>query len=255
MTVDQHPRYAPARPDRCRTGGREGCIRSGSMPPAAGHGPRTAEATARFPRHSRSRVRNGGSCPRGDTPRGSRECLPYPREWRRGPASSDHTASFSEHVGSAVWPVKLVQIHIVGFHRPKRVFKSDADGCRRDRRASAHVLVAFAGDFGGDDHIVPPSRFFDPATDDPFRIALRLFRERVGGVHLGRIDEIDAVVECHVDLGMPFGRGVLRSPGHGSEAQCAHLKVGAAKQIIFQNVPIIRTPRIYGREKTNWLIW
>ena len=52
-------------------------------------------------------------------------------------------------------------------------------------------------------------------------------------VELGRVEEVDALVEGVVHLRVALGLGVLLAPGHGAEADQADIEVRAAEAAIF----------------------
>jgi hypothetical protein len=75
-----------------------------------------------------------------------------------------------------------------------------------------------------------------PSPDDPFGRALCL-RPRRDRIEFGRVEEIDALLEGVVHLGVAFGLGVLLTPGHGAETDGRDLQIGAAETTIFHKAP------------------
>ena len=85
----------------------------------------------------------------------------------------------------------------------------NASGC--DRRAISHRLVARAGHFGGQDIIPPAARIGGvPRADDRLGPARGFLGDRVDRVHLGRVDEVDALADRVVELLPGFVQRVLR---------------------------------------------
>ena len=129
----------------------------------------------------------------------------------------------AEVVGAAVGPVELVEVDPVGPETAERGVDAGMDGFGRHRRAAADLRVAGACDLGGEDDVVPPPGLRDPGADDLFRPAHGFGQHRVRRIHLGRVEEIDAVVECEIDLGVTLGLGILAAPCHGPEAELRNL--------------------------------
>ena len=56
--------------------------------------------------------------------------------------------------------------------------------------------------------------------------------ERIGRIHLGGVDEINAMIKRHVDLRMAFSGCVLGSPCHRAETEKADIEISAAKLFV-----------------------
>jgi hypothetical protein len=126
--------------------------------------------------------------------------------------------------------VQLVQVDVVGLqaleagvHRRgdvlaivPQVFVADVvDG------------VAGAGDLAGEDPIGTVTATFEVIADVALGggIGFGLGRHRV---HFGGIDEVDPGALGSLDLGEGVCLAVLLAPGHGAEADCAHIQIGSA---------------------------
>ncbi len=119
---------------------------------------------------------------------------------------------------TAVGPVELIKIDVIGPEPLEAGVHRLADSFRRDRFAVADVRTAGAGDLGGNDHIVAPAARRQPIADNALGVAVGLGRKRRGRVEFGRIDEVDAPVEGIVELFVGLDRRVLRAPCHRPEA-------------------------------------
>ena len=94
--------------------------------------------------------------------------------------------------------------------------------------AAEPLHVGAAHDLGGEDHLVALAARLEPGADDALGRAggLGFGRDRI---ELGRVPEIDALVERVIHLLVAFGLGVLLAPGHGAEADQADVEAGAAE--------------------------
>ena len=72
-----------------------------------------------------------------------------------------------------------------------------------------------------------------PAADNTFRGAAGLPAGR-DGVHLGGVDEIDAVGQRKVELGMRVGLGGLFAESHRAEADFRHHEVATAERTLLE---------------------
>ena len=89
-------------------------------------------------------------------------------------------------------------------------------------------LTRRAGNLGREhDFLARATMLREPGADSALGRTLGL-RTRRHRVHLGGIDQGDAVLECIVDLLVRFALAVLLAPGHGAETDQADLDVGVA---------------------------
>ncbi len=80
---------------------------------------------------------------------------------------------------------------------------------------------------GGDDEAVPWLAL-EPAPDNGFRGAIGLGPGR-DGVHFGGVDEVDAVGQGAIELGVGVGFVGLLAEGHGAEAEIGNVEGAGAK--------------------------
>ncbi|MCY1243041.1 hypothetical protein D9M72_560440 [compost metagenome] len=115
----------------------------------------------------------------------------------------------AEMVVTAVRPMDLVEVDIVGFQASKAGVDCLFDAFRRGRTAIANIGPAGAGDLGREHDVVAAAALCQPLADEALGIAVGLGRERRRRVEFCRIDEIHALVEGVVQLFMRFGDGIL----------------------------------------------
>lgn len=144
-----------------------------------------------------------------------------------------------EIVAATAGPVDLVEIDAVGLEPPEAGFEGLAQGLAGGAAAIADEVHRPAGDFGSQDPLVALAGLFEPVADD-FLGPARGFGAARHGIDFGRVHEIEARFQCHVDLGMALGLGILAAPGHGAQAEFGHEQVGAAKGLQLH------------RESRNW---
>src|SRR5690606_18334892 len=95
-------------------------------------------------------------------------------------------------------------------------------------RAAADVagvvgLALASDDLGGEDEVgAAGGVLFEPGADVGLGATLRLGARR-HGIHLGDVDQVDAVRDRIIELLVGFGFGVLLAPGHGAESEEADL--------------------------------
>jgi len=148
-------------------------------------------------------------------------------------------AELAEEVGGPVGPVQLVEVDVVGLQAPEAVVQRLEQVLAREVQATCADMrgpggtARRAGGLGGQHDVVAPAGLLQPAADVLFGAALGLGARR-HGVHLSRIDQVDASVQGKVKLGMGLGFGVLFAPGHGAQGYGADLEVGAAKLAVVQ---------------------
>src|SRR2546428_7473393 len=73
-----------------------------------------------------------------------------------------------------------------------------------------------------------------PVAEKSLGAALR-HRVRRNRIHLGRVDEVDALRDRVVELRMCFGLAVLLAPGHGAEADLGYLELRAGQCAVFHS--------------------
>src|SRR4029453_17225178 len=126
-------------------------------------------------------------------------------------------------VGGVVSAVDLVEVDPVGIEAPQALldfFEDPAPRVATAVAALAHLEVHLRGEYD----VVPVAT--KCLTDDLFGLTL--------GVHVGGVDEVDALVKGGVDdTGTVVMVGVTdRAEHHGAEAMDAHPNTGAAKNAI-----------------------
>ena len=137
--------------------------------------------------------------------------------------------ALAEMVGTAVRPVQLVEIDVVRPQSPEASCDRVAQAGGGDRCPLADPRPPGPGDLRRKHHVAAPAGRREPAADAFFRPPLGFRRGRVGGVHLRRVEEIDALRESVVHLPMRLRLAVLVAPVHRAEADLAHLDAGAAE--------------------------
>lgn len=137
----------------------------------------------------------------------------------------------------AIGPVKLIEIDIVRLKPPQRAFDGLVDVARVEAGGLAvgtePGIGAASDDLRREDHLVAGAAALEPAAEDLLgrALRLRLGRDRV---ELGRVEEIDPLIERIVELRVALGLGVLLAPRHGPEADRRDAKAGAAKWAIIE---------------------
>src|SRR5680860_1654265 len=63
---------------------------------------------------------------------------------------------------------------------------------------------------------------------------------RGNGIHFGRIEKVDALVDGIVHLFVAFFFGILVAPGHGTEAYLTDFDIGMGQRVVDHGVLIIR---------------
>ena len=138
----------------------------------------------------------------------------------------------AEMVGTAIGPVKLVEIDVIGLEPHQAGFKRLAQNRTGDAGAAANVLVAFPRHLGSDHQSVAVGPALQPGSENLLRQASRFGAARRGGVHLRRVEKVDALPDCIVQLLVGFGLAVLRTPGHGAKAQFGNKRVCGSKRVV-----------------------
>jgi hypothetical protein len=151
-------------------------------------------------------------------------------ERRPGLLRRVHIHQSPEHVDAALRPMQLVEVDVIG----AQAFQAGLD--RGRDVAPIHAIDAApdrgeafvrADHLGRDDNPIAPASRLQPRADHALGHAegFVLGRHRIG---LGGVPEIDPVVDRVIHLAMGVGLGVLHAPGHGSQANDAHLEIAAA---------------------------
>ena len=128
-----------------------------------------------------------------------------------------------EHRLVAFRPVQLIEVDVVGLQALQRAFDGGADvGAVDCQRAAADPVevAAGAGDLGGNDDLFPRLPL-EPAADDAFRGAAGFGAGR-HRIHLGGVEEIDAVRQRVIELGVGIGFVGLLAEGHRAQADFGH---------------------------------
>ena len=136
----------------------------------------------------------------------------------------------------AVRPVDLVEVEIVRLQAPQAGIDCLLDRLPVDRPAIADMRTAAAGDLACEHDVLALAGLLQPAADELFGTAVGLGAHRRGRVKLGGVEEIDPGLQRMIHLLMRLGLGVLRPPGHRSEADLRHGDVRAAQCIEFHEV-------------------
>ena len=160
-------------------------------------------------------------------------------------------AAGAEQLRGAVGPVQLVEVDIIRPQPLQRGFERLGDmGAVQPGRAALRPQVGIAPPrhLGGEDHPIARAAEREPIADEALGGALRLAL-RGNGIDFRGIEEVDAMVERHVHLGMGFGLGVLLSPGHGAKADGGDAQIGAAKGSVFGQSGILTVYREKPDEK------
>ena len=139
-------------------------------------------------------------------------------------------AQLAEEIGAALRPVQLVEVDVVGL----QALEAGVHGFGDVLAVVSQVFVADvvdgvagAGDLAGQDPVGAIAAAFEVIADVALGggVGFGLGRHRV---HLGGVDEIDPGALGPFDLGEGFSLAVLLAPGHGSEADGAHVQIGSA---------------------------
>src|SRR5690606_33005342 len=145
--------------------------------------------------------------------------------------------ALTEEVGAAIRPVQLVDVQVVGLQSIQAAVERLDDVLRiMASLAVADVrrlgLTWRTDDLAGKDDVLATTGLRQPAADEALRTAPGL-ATRGRRVHLGRIDQVDAVIQREIQLRMRIGLAVLMTPGHGAQADDADLNVGVAQRAVF----------------------
>ncbi len=132
-------------------------------------------------------------------------------------------------IGAAVRPVDLIEVDVIRLQAREAGIYRLADGARIDIAPAANIVTPGTGDLGGEHNLVTLAGLFEPCADIVFRPSLRFGGNGGGGVKLGRIEEIDAVLQRVIHLRMRFGFSVLRAPRHCAKANFGHGNARAAQ--------------------------
>src|SRR5258708_2658446 len=132
--------------------------------------------------------------------------------------------------------MNLVQVDVVRLQTLEAAVQGLLYGFPADESGPAANPVespALCRNFCSDDELFA-RLLFEPAAEIGFGAALGL-RPRGYGIHLRRIDEIDAAGDGIVELLVSIALAVLLSPRHGTEADIRHAEVARSKFIVFHS--------------------
>ena len=227
---------ATSRPDRCRRCGSAGCRDSGSTRRAAGRWFRPGAGSDARPTGFRWTARYGAPCPPEPAHRAHRASPRWPR-----PARASATAHARIPVGrsssSDDWANAAGRYRCSRSAAAQRLASTAARMFARSRRLSPPRTWLTPSTAPGPATFVASTTLLrlpllQPGADDAFggTIRLRAGRHRV---HLGRVDEVDALVERVVDLLVALLLGVLFTEGHGAKPDRTHLDSSAAQWAVF----------------------
>ena len=124
--------------------------------------------------------------------------------------------------------MELIKVDVVRLETFEAALDRFLDRSWANRGAAPDPLEAIANDLGRDDDVIALSPAVEPCTYDLFGAALRFFRQWRRRVHLGCIDEVDALSDGVVELRMAVSLGVLAAPGHAAETNLADFDIGAS---------------------------
>ncbi|MDT4851888.1 hypothetical protein FQZ97_860960 [compost metagenome] len=121
--------------------------------------------------------------------------------------------------------VRLVQVHVVRLQAGERCFQGAANV---GRRQPLGVGPHFHADLGGDEHAVALARTLEPFADQRLGFpALVAFDP--SGIHIGRVDEIQARIHHGVQQGVRAG--LVHGPAEdvATEGERRNLQAGTAQ--------------------------
>ena len=134
-------------------------------------------------------------------------------------------------------PVDLVKVNHVGLQAFERGV-ARLDDVRRGQAIGAAIAdpvhaTGWAGQLGGQYQFLPGSGVLgEPVADDGLGRAIGLGAGG-HGVHLGRVDEVDAALQRAVQNRVGRGLVHLLAEGHGAQANRGDVQVAAAKLYFF----------------------
>ncbi|CFW18986.1 Uncharacterised protein [Bordetella pertussis] len=144
----------------------------------------------------------------------------------------------AESIGGAIGPVQLVEVQVIGLQaleagvqRLCQVLAVEKGLAVADM-AGALGVAHRTSRLAGQDHLVAPSGPGQPAADAAFGASLG-FRLGRHGIHLGGVDQVDAVRQRIVQLFVSLRLGVLLAPGHGAQADEADVEIGVSEFAVF----------------------
>ena len=147
---------------------------------------------------------------------------------RRAAVVAGLEAKLAEVVGGARRPVDLVQVDVVGLEPGQRGIAGSQHAGAIELGPAAHVIhLPRPGDLGRQHDVLPLAGLGEPGADDLFGAAVG-FSLRRHRIHLGGVEEVDALAHRVIHLLVAFGLAVLLAPGHGAEADCGNLQIGTA---------------------------
>jgi len=116
------------------------------------------------------------------------------------------------------------RIHGLGDHAGRQIGASTA----------YPVAAARSGDLRHHDESVAPVPR-EPVPDERLGASLRR-RVRRHRIHLGRVDDVDALRERVVELGVRLAFGVLLAEGHRAETHVGDLELGAGQLAVSHRI-------------------
>lgn len=140
----------------------------------------------------------------------------------------------------------LIEIDVVGLQALERALNGTPDLLAIEPHLAIADMVE-AGPGTGclrrQDDLVAVATGLQPGPDVGLGQALRFGPGRKG-VHFRGVDEVDAVIERHIELRVGIGFRVLLAEGHGSEADVTDLDSGLAEFVHLHGIgPVILVKR------------
>src|SRR5690606_8695234 len=152
-------------------------------------------------------------------------------------------------IAAAVRPVDLVEVDIIRLQAPETCIESVPKARSVEVAAAADMWPPAAGGLGGQDDIAALSGFPEPGADEFLGPAIAVGTDRRRRIEFGRIEEIDAGLHGAVHLSVCFGLRILRTPGHGAEADFGYGNVRASQSVEFHEVnPVLEIDRELKRD-------
>ena len=130
---------------------------------------------------------------------------------------------FTEHIGPAVWPMKLIKVDVIGFQTAQISLNRLGNGGRADGRAVAHIRHSLTRMFGCQNKITPPRRIgSNPIPDDFLGAANRVLGHWIHRIHFRRVQKVYPPLERQINLRMRLGLGRLCAISHRAQTQFRH---------------------------------
>ncbi|CAH0314002.1 hypothetical protein SRABI70_04823 [Pseudomonas sp. Bi70] len=144
-------------------------------------------------------------------------------------------AELAEEIGRALRPVQLVEVDPVGLQALEAGVQGGDDVLAVVLELAVADMgdaIAGAGDLAGQNPVGAVTVLLEVLADDLLGLAVGLGARR-HRVHLGGVDEIDAMGLGALYLCERFASVVLLAPGHGAQAQGADIEIGSAELAVF----------------------